>query len=205
MKFLDTLFIIILFSACTSTKDKGSIEYPIQNCENINIIEHAIDKNPLRTEKLKNIDSLGYAYTYAMIFSKLDSLAEQNIRKRVELLTSKVIEHRIPDVSMISDKTKLVKSYPFMTSRFYQVKSNLVSKGTVEPSVLKALTSESDIRNQLIFRLYSNLSGNNTITAIIIDSKENELLYYDEISFNCDVRSEKTLFQAMNFLIDRIK
>ncbi|MGH1388474.1 hypothetical protein [Kordia sp.] len=211
MKKIAFILIGIVLVACTGTKSTSKIKKRSKLPVIVACAEDAkiYDRDSkFDVNRLNDLSNLSYTATYTMIHTRMDSLEKDSIRFAIDKTAKRVVQKVFPESTYLDETLLLNKNYNdimFYTTdiRHNNQDANAVDKLTI-PSLNNSKQLFVEVRTYVIDKKFSN-----SIRIFVFDIVLKKLLYYDSVSYKCDVRDEtmfmKTLHYGMNKLKNSIK
>ncbi|WP_420574294.1 hypothetical protein [Kordia sp.] len=196
---------IVIVSCATSKSTTKPKLPPIIICdENAKIYDQ---DSRFELNNLTSLDRLSYATTYTRFSTATDSLEKNEIRYRLAKVSEKVALKVFPNAELTDASSLLKKSYNEIVSPILRLK---YGEGRQEDFETLNIPNDSGLQ---LFLEVQNYTGDgiftNYISIFVIDTKKQEVKYYDFIKYTCDPRDEtmfmKTLYYGMNKLKNSIK
>ncbi|MFK7749130.1 MAG: hypothetical protein AB8B65_12115 [Kordia sp.] len=207
MKKIVFILIGIVLVGCGSTKSKTKPKLPPKTtcAEDAKIYDQ---DSSFELNTLTSLDSLSYATTYIRFSTQTDSLEKDQIRYKLGKTSQKVALKVFPTIQLTDASILLGKNYNEIVGPILRLKDGEARQEDFE--VLAIPNNNTDL--QLFIEVQSYAGDGifvNYISIFVMDTKKQELKYYDFIKYKCDPRDEtmfmKTLYYGINKLKNSIK
>ncbi len=192
--------LIILLFVYTAVQGQTVSKLPIfQECQE----NPFIHDDGVEFDKLESFDEMTYAHAYQMIFSNSDSLQVKRIRDINSKNSRLTVKHILPTVHFLPDSILKSKNYNDIMKNTSDIKWYSRKKKSVEN-----LLVNTEKGKQLFIEVKSYIHDpkfKNYITVFVFDTKNSELLYFDEVQYYCDIRDKDAFIKVLAYALNKLK
>ncbi|WP_430409584.1 hypothetical protein [Kordia sp.] len=203
MKKIILLVLGIIVFGCASTHVITDEKLPpIQSCADITPIYDPEGKFDI--SELDNLDRLSYATTYTIIHTQTDSTERNTIRLEFADTGKRVVQKIFPKITMLDENVIQSKDYEYIMSATASVLQINNSSDAIEELLIPSPKSDKQLFIEV--RTYVKEGAfKNSVRTYVFHTKKKELLYFDSVRYECDLRDEIMFRKVLNYSLEKLK
>ncbi|WP_046757658.1 hypothetical protein [Kordia jejudonensis] len=194
---------ILIIYACATTNTAGRKKLPpVKICADTQVVydtDGVFDKN-----NLNSVSKLSYSTTYTLVFTQTDSLEKDAIRYANGKTAQKVVRKIFPKIAILDDTSFLKRTYKDVMFAMTDVKKH----NSDTRAVIKLIIPDSNYSEQLFIEVRTYLKNNqfsNYVNIYVFDIERKKLLYFDSVSYECDLRDEIMFTKVLEYGLTKLK
>lgn len=203
MKNYFFILVGMIICACATTSRLTDEKLPpIRICADLATIYDADSEFDIA--ELDNFDKLSYSTTYTMIHTQTDSIERDTIRLSFARSAKRVVKNVFPTIALLDEKPLQSKDYVDI------MKATTLAKrlGRNSDAIEELLIPNPKYTKQLFIEVRTYVKDQeftNSIRTYVFHTKNKEILYYDAVSYRCDLRDEIMFIKTLYYSLEKLK